>query len=115
MIIINHSVDEPELCIHPMMLAVNASSAGLHPVVILQSMAVEIAKKGYATAIKEPEFPPLEALIDSYITSGGRILVSSNSLNKRGIDPAELIEGVTVVNTSAVVREIQDSKHVLSY
>jgi predicted peroxiredoxin len=114
-IIINHAADDPEQCIHPLMMAVNASSAGLHPVVLLQSNAVSLAKKGFASTIEEPEFPPVDALMTSYITSGGRILVSGPSLKKRNIITEELIDGVTVTSPGAMVREIQDAKHVLTY
>jgi predicted peroxiredoxin len=114
-IIINHAADDPEQCIHPLMMAVNASSAGLHPVVLLQSNAVSLAKRGFASTIGEPEFPPVDALMDSYIGSGGRMLVSGPSLKKRSIFNEELIDGVMVTSPGAMVREIQDAKHVLTY
>ncbi len=114
-IIIKHAEDEPDFCIIPMMMAVKAGSSGLHPVVVLQSRAVSIAMKGFASAVEDPKMAPLNDLIDSFIQSDGRLLVSSPSLKKNGISNDELIEGATVVNTATVIREIQDSKHVISY
>ena len=114
-IIINHAADDPEQCIHPLMMAVNASSAGLHPVVLLQSHGVSLAKRGFASTIGDPEFPSVDALVESYLTSGGRILASGPSLKKRNIMSEELIEGVTVTSPGAMMREIQDAKHVLTY
>lgn len=114
-IIMKHSDDEPEFCINPMILAVNASSAGLHPVVILQSKAVPLVRKGFASTIKEPELPLLDDLIESFVQSGGRLLVSDQSLRKRGIPKEELIDEVMVVNTGAIIREIMDAKHVITY
>ena len=114
-IIMKHSDDEPEFCINPMIMAVNASSAGLHPVVILQSKAVPLVRKGFASTIKEPELPLLDDLIESFVQSGGRLLVSDQSLRKRGIPKEELIDEVMVVNTGAIMREIMDAKHVITY
>jgi predicted peroxiredoxin len=114
-VIINHAADEPELCLHSWILAVNASSAGLHPVVILQSNGVDLAKKGFAASIIEPEFPPLETLMESFISGGGRLLVSGPSLKRRTISNDELIEEVVVVSSGIIVREIQDAEHVVAY
>lgn len=115
MVIINHAADELELCLHSWILAVNASSAGLHPVVILQSNGVDLAKKGFASSIREPEFPPVETLIDTFISGGGRLLVSGPSLKKRAISNDELIEGAVVISPGIIVREIQDAEHVVAY
>jgi predicted peroxiredoxin len=114
-IIIKHAEEEPEYCINPMIMAVNASSSGLHPVVILQSRAVFIARKGHASQITEPELPSLQGLIETFIQNGGRLLVSAPALRKRGIHTDDLIEGAMVVNAGAAMREIRDAKHVLAY
>ena len=114
-VIINHGADEPELCLHSWILAVNASSAGLHPVVILQANGVELAKKGFSSSVIEPEFPSLDNLIESFLSGGGRMLVSGNSLAKRTISNDELIEGAVVVSSGVIVREIQDADHVVAY
>jgi predicted peroxiredoxin len=114
-VIIKHADDEPEFCINAMMLAVNACSSGLHPVVILQSKAVSLASKGFASGVKEQDMPPMEGLIETYLKSGGRMLVSAPAIRKRGMTSDDLIDGAMVVSPSAAMREIQDAKHVIAY
>lgn len=114
-IIIKHAEDDPEYCIEAMVMAVNASSSGLHPVVILQSKGASIAKKGFAKEIVIPEMPSLEGLMERFIQSGGRLLVSTPALRIRDIRAEDLIEGAMVVNVGATMREIRDAKHVLAY
>jgi len=66
---------QPEKACFPFLLATAAQSMDVEAVVVLQSDGVNLAKKGYAEKISVPGFTPLKTLIDSYVNSGGKILL----------------------------------------
>lgn len=115
LIIATHAEDNPEKATLAFVVAVTAVASEMQPVVALQSMGVYLAKKGYAKMVCESSFPPIDELIDSYLSSGGRLLVCSPCMKKRGIAPEDLIEGAVVVNAPTLVKEISEAKAVLVY
>lgn len=115
LIISTHAEDNPEKATLPFVVAVAALASDMQPTIALQSMGVHLATKGYAKLVHESSFPPLEDLLRSFIEGGGRLLVCSPCMKKRGIDPADLVEGAVVVNAPTLVKEIGESKAVLTY
>lgn len=115
LIIATHAEDNPEKATLPFVVAVTALASEMQPVVALQSMGVYLAKKGYAKMVHESSFPPVDELIDSYLSSGGKLLVCSPCMKKRGLEPSDLIEGAVIVNAPTLVKEIGEAKAVLTY
>jgi predicted peroxiredoxin len=115
MIVSTHAEDDPERAIIPFVLGLTALSSGMEAVILLQIMGVYMAKKGYAKNVVVHTFPPVKELMDQYIEAGGRLLVCIPCMKKRGLEPADLIEGVTVVNAPTIVKELGEAKNVVSY
>lgn len=115
LIICTHGEDNPEKATLPFVMAVTAFASGMEPVVALQSMGIYLAKKGYAKHVHEASFPPLEDLMTTFMEAGGKLLVCSPCMKKRGVDQGDLIEGSVVVNAPTLVKEIGEAKAVLTY
>jgi uncharacterized protein involved in oxidation of intracellular sulfur len=115
LIISTHAEDNAEKATLPFVVAVAALASEMRPVIALQSMGVYLATKGYAKLVHESSFPPLEDLLKSFMEGGGRLIVCSPCMKKRGIEPSDLIEGAVVVNAPTLVKEIGEAKAVLTY
>jgi predicted peroxiredoxin len=115
MIVSTHSEDDPERATIPFVLGLTALSSDMEAVILLQITGVYMAKKEFAKNVREPAFPPAKDLMDQFIAAGGKILVCNPCMKKRGIEPADLIEGVTVVNAPTIVKELGEAKNVVSY
>jgi predicted peroxiredoxin len=114
-IIVTHAEDNPELATMPMLMAVTATASEMYPVVLLQSMAVHMATKGYAEKVHEAFFPPMDELLQAFLEGKGRLLVCEPCMKKRGIAKEDLIEGAIVANAPTIIKEIADAKNVISY
>jgi uncharacterized protein involved in oxidation of intracellular sulfur len=115
LIVGTHGEDNAEKATLPFIVAVAALASEMQPVSALQSMGVYLATKGYAKLVHELSFPPLEDLLKSFIEGGGKLLVCSPCMKKRGIEPSDLIEGAVVVNAPTLVKEIGEAKAVPTY
>jgi predicted peroxiredoxin len=114
-IIGTHGEENPELAILPFVMACTATASEMDPVVVLQGPGVWLARKGYAKTISVSSFPALDELMDAYLESKGRLLICAPCINKRDIDPEELVEGAVVVNAPTVIKEIGEAKSVVTY
>lgn len=114
-IVSTHSEDDPERAIIPFVLGLTALSSGMESVIVLQVMGVYMAKKGFAQNVHEQAFPPVNELMDTYLESGGNILVCNPCMKKRGLEASDLIEGAVVVNAPTIVKEMGEAKNVVSY
>ncbi len=83
--------------------------------VFLSTEGVRLAVEGYADDIHEDGFAPLKELIDSFVDSGGTILVCSPCLKKRGLDESKLITGATIVGGAKLVEFLADGSPCVSY
>ncbi|MBM4237233.1 MAG: sulfur reduction protein DsrE [Euryarchaeota archaeon] len=115
LIISTHAEDNPEKATLPFVVAVTALASNMQPIVALQSMGVYLATKGYAKIVHEASFPPVEELIETFIDGGGKLLVCSPCIKKRGIEQDDLIEGAVIVNAPTLIKEIGEAKAVLTY
>jgi uncharacterized protein involved in oxidation of intracellular sulfur len=114
-IIGTHGEENPEKAILPFVMACTATASEMEPVVVLQGPGVWLARKGYASTVSVSSFPPLDELLEAYMESKGRLLICAPCINKRNIDPEELVEGAVVVNAPTVIKEIGEAKQVVSY
>jgi predicted peroxiredoxin len=115
LLIVTHGTDDSERATIPFVIGLTATISEVQPTIILQMEGAWIAKKGYAKLIKDPAFPPLEDLLKDYLSGGGRLMICGPCARKRDIKSDDLIEGVTVVNAPAIVKEIADTSKVLVY
>lgn len=115
LIISTHAEDNPEKATLPFVVGVTALASEMEAIIALQSMGVYLAKRGYAKMVHESPFPPVEELLKSFMEEGGKLLVCSPCMKKRGIEPSDLIEGAVVVNAPTLVKEIGEAKAVLTY
>ncbi len=99
----------------PFVLATAAQASDVEVVVILQANAVVLAKQGVAEKINAKDFMPLKELIDSYLSSGGNLLLCSPCLKARTISKEELITGSSIIAAGTVVSEVMSAKSVVTY
>lgn len=99
----------------PFVIATAAQATDVEVVIILQSNAVELAKKGEAEKVKAPGLMPLKQLFDSFVEMGGKFLLCSPCLKERNIGKEDVIEGSEIIAAGTVVSEVMSAKSVLTY
>jgi uncharacterized protein involved in oxidation of intracellular sulfur len=114
-IISTTGIDNPEKAILPFVLATAALTVDTEVVIILQTAAVMLAKKGIAGTVNVPGFMPLEKLLDTFIEMGGRLLLCTPCVKERQISPEELVQGSTLIAAATIVEETMSAKAVLTY
>jgi predicted peroxiredoxin len=107
--------ENPEKATLPFVLATAAQTTDVEVVMILQSEAVVLAKKGEADRVKAHGLMPLKDLMDSYIEMGGKLLLCSPCLKTRNIAKEELVEGTEIIAAGTVVTEVLSAKSVITY
>jgi predicted peroxiredoxin len=99
----------------PFVIATAAQTVDVKVVVILQATAVLLAKKGNAKHVNAPGLMPLEKLMDTFMESGGELMICSPCIKERNIKEDELIAGSKIVAAGSVVEEVLTAKAVLNY
>ena len=74
-----------ERCYGPFVTGTTAQAIDVDVTIFLMMDAVQLMVKGMAEKIIAPGFQPLPELIDSFLESGGKLHVCSNSVEFRGI------------------------------
>ncbi len=91
-------------------------TAGLEVTVFLTSNGVDLARKGAADkAHPNPLDPPMKEMIESLTTRGGNILVCPPCAGVRGYGEGDLLDGVTVVGSSAIHELIKEGAATVSF
>jgi len=114
-IICTVGLENPEKAALPFILATAAQAMNINPVIILQSSAVELAKKGVAKTIIAENLIPLKDLMDNYINEWGLLNVCFTSLDSRKITIDDLVVGSQIITIETVVAEILSAKSVVTY
>lgn len=107
--------ENPEKATLPFVLATAAQASDVEVVVILQSNAVVLAKKGEAERVIAKGFMPVKELIETYISMGGNLLLCSPCLKERNITKEQLINGSSIIAAGTVVTEVISAKSVVTY
>ena len=107
--------ENPEKATLPFVLATAAQASDVEVVMILQSNAVVLAKQGEAEKVNAKGFMPVKELLDSYVSSGGNLLLCSPCLKERNITKEELINGSQIIAAGTVVTEVLSAKSVVTY
>lgn len=91
-------------------------TAGLDVTVFLTSSGVDWVRKGAADAAHlNPFDPPMKEMIEKVRTSGAGILVCPPCAKVRGYGQEDLLDGVTIVGSSAVHELIKEGAATLSF
>jgi len=84
--------------------------------VFLSADGVWAAVKGEYESVDEgAPFAPLKDLVDKFVGNGGRILVCSPCMKKRGITEETLIDGATPAGGAALVEFLADGAPCVAY
>jgi uncharacterized protein len=85
-------------------------------IVFLSTDGVWAAVKGEAEKISVgAPFAPLKELVDKFVSAGGRILVCTPCMKKRGITEDQLIAGATPAGGAALVEWLSNGSPCVSY
>lgn len=108
-------IDNPEKATLPFVVATAAQTIDIEVVIILQSAAVMLAKKGMADHVEAPGFMPMKTLLQNYIELGGKLLLCSPCVKDRHIAPEDFVEGAQLIAAATVVDEVMSAKSVVTY
>ena len=113
--IVTHAGEDPERATLPLMLATAAQAMEVEAVVALQGSAVFLAKKGYLEHIHAAGLPALKALVDTFLSEKGKLLVCVPCIRERKIEETDLIEGAVPGAAAALTMEILSAHSTLVY
>lgn len=84
--------------------------------VFLSADGVWAAVKGEAEQVSiGAPFAPLKELVDKFIGGGGKLLVCTPCLKKRGIEPDALVAGAAPAGGAALVEWLADNPACVGY
>jgi predicted peroxiredoxin len=107
--------EHPEKATIPFVMATTAQATDVEVVIIMQSNAVVLAKKGEAEKVIATGFMPVKQLIETYIDMGGKLLLCSPCLKERNITKEDLINGSEIIAAGTVISEVMSATSVLTY
>ncbi len=92
-----------------------AAASDQETIVFLSTEGVRLAEAGYADDVHEDGFAPLRELMASFAGAGGRILVCSPCMKKRGLAEAALVPGAVIVGGAKLVEFMAPGCASVSY
>ncbi|HEX9092858.1 MAG TPA: DsrE family protein [Coriobacteriia bacterium] len=113
--LVTHAADDPEVATLPFMIATAAMTMGVEPVVIFQGEGVRLGVKGFAETIHADGLQPLESLLAPILEAGHEIMVCSPCVKLRGIEEADLRDGVYVGGAGKIVQQMLECKNFVRY
>ena len=91
-------------------------STGLDVTVFLLSSGVDWVRKGAADQARlNPLDPPIKDMIQTVVDNGGKILVCPPCAGVRGYDANDLIDGVTLAGSVAMLDVVQQGASTLTF
>src|ERR1700751_709157 len=99
--------DAPERCGQEFNVAANAVAAGLNGSLWLTGESSWFALPGRAAEFELPHSPPLNELLDA-VLSGGTVTLCTQCAARRGIEAADVIDGVRIAGAQSFVAEVSD-------
>ena len=113
--ILTQAAERPDVCTIPLVLANAAQAMDVEAVVVLQSTAVFLAKKGYIEHVFAAGLPPMKELLDNFLAEGGRLLVCVPCIRERKIDESDLIEGAEPTAAAKLTLELISADATVTY
>ena len=114
-IMVTHGPDDPELATIPFAMAGAAVASDVEVVMGFQADGCLLVQKGVAETVKAPEFTPMSELLPTIREMGGKLLVCSPCLKKRGLHQEDLVEGAEIVAAGRFVAEVTSATSCLVY
>ena len=97
-------------------VANGAIGSDMQVTMFLVSSGVDWVRKGAADQARlNPLDPPVKDMIQTVIDNGGRILVCPPCAGVRGYDQDDLIDGVTLAGSVAMLAEVQQGASTLTF
>ncbi len=96
-------------------IANGAVTAGFKVSVFLTSTAIDLVRKGGQKVTQAAPLEPLAKLIEDFKSRGGTLWACPPCVQSRGYQPADLIDGVTIVGASAMFAEMKTGAATLSF
>jgi predicted peroxiredoxin len=90
-------------------------TAGLKVSVFLTSAAIDLVRRGGQLMTHVPPLDPLAKSIDDFQKRGGTIWACPPCVQARGYAKTDLLEGVTIVGSSALHAAIKNGAATLSF
>ncbi|MFH2000689.1 MAG: DsrE family protein [Planctomycetota bacterium] len=113
---ITHCRTDGDKCTVGFVVANAALGSDLDTLVFLSSDGVWAAVKGEAEKINEgAPFAPLKELVGKFMAGGGRMLVCSPCMKKRGITEEMLIEGAKPAGGATLVEWLCEGSPCVAY
>jgi uncharacterized protein involved in oxidation of intracellular sulfur len=113
--IVTHAAEDPERATFPFMLATAAQAMEVEAVVALQGVSVFLAKKGYVEHVMAAGLPALKDLVNTFLESGGKLLICTPCVRDRNIEESDLIEGAELIAAARLNQEILSANATLVY
>jgi predicted peroxiredoxin len=114
-IMVTHGPDDPELATIPFVMAGAAVASDVEVVMGFQADGVLLVREGVAETVEAPYFTPLRELLKTIQELGGKLLVCSPCLKKRGLIQDDLVEGAEIVAAGRFVAEVTSATNSLVY
>ena len=114
-VMVTHGVADPEIATIPFAMAGAAVASDVEVVMGFQGDGCELVKKGIAETVQAPEFAPLGELLDTVKEMGGKLLVCSPCVKKRGWSEDDLVDGAEIVAAGRFVAEVTSATNSLVY
>ena len=97
-------------------VANGAIGSGMQVTMFLVSSGVDWVRKGGADHARlNPLDPPVKDMIQTVMDNGGRILVCPPCAGVRGYDQADLIDGVTLAGSVAMLDVVQQGAATVTF
>jgi predicted peroxiredoxin len=97
--------DAPERCAQAFTVAATAVASGLNVSLWLTGESSWFALPGRAAEFELPHSSPLNELLDT-VLSGGAVTLCTQCAARRGIDAADVIDGVRIAGAQTFVAEV---------
>ena len=113
---INSCKQDPDKATVGFVVATAALGSGKDTLVFLSTDGVWAAVKGEVDKINEGEpFAPLKELVEKFTKNGGKILVCSPCMKKRGITEDMLVAGASAAGGAALVEWLSNGSPSVAY
>ncbi|HSK25301.1 MAG TPA: DsrE family protein [Jiangellales bacterium] len=107
--------DAPERCSQAFTVASTALAAGVPVSLWLTGESAWFALPGRAAELELPHAAPLPDLLAALL-AGGRVTLCTQCAARRGIEPADVLDGVRIAGAAAFVEEVlADEAQALVY
>ncbi|MEO8286278.1 MAG: DsrE family protein [Chloroflexota bacterium] len=107
--------EDPERAILSFIFGNVAAAADQPTAVLLTIEGVRLATKGYTDDIRKEGFPPLQEVMQSFLSNGGQIWACGTCAKPRGITEDDLIEGARIVTAAYVVQYIASGASTIGF